>query len=304
MSNGAARQSAELWNLMTGKRISTFPAKAGFAFCDVALSPDGQLAAGMMYSSDAPTVRTKRKIELNVWNLKTGQSRWTSPIQDHTIQTPETPICQVEFSPNSRILATSINRSFDKKLQSGTRIWHVSPGTLQQVIPLVSDSNSFAFSRDSSVLGFVTLVKGNSQLHLWNLNARKLQAKLQAVHEGNLLPIVDIVFSPNQQDVTAFSADGIFKYIHSWQITTGKLQRSSQLSIDRTASLLALSPDGQTYVYGSDVIGYHISNFQTNRSWEFPQGLSPTSAVTRVVFSPDGQQMAIVSNDKTINVIH
>jgi WD40 repeat protein len=154
------------------------------------------------------------------------------------------------------------------------------------------------------VVGYTTLVNGNSQLHLWNLNARKLQANLQAVHEGNLLSIADIVFSPNQQDVMAFTYDGgIFSYLHRWQIKTGKLQRSSPLSIDRTASLLALSPDGQTYVYGSDVIGYYIGNFQT-KSWEFPQGLSPTSGLTRVVFSRDGQQMAIMSNDQTINVIH
>ncbi len=103
----------------------------------------------------------------------------------------------------------------------------------------------------------------------------------------------------------AFSYDGgISNYISRWQIKTGKLQRKSELSIDRTASLLALSPDGQTYVYGSDVIGYYIGNFQTNKSFPFPQSLSPTSGLTRMVFSPDGQQMAIVSNNQTINVIH
>ncbi len=305
LTNGATEQSAELWSLTTGKRISAFPAKAGFAFCDVALSPDGQFAAGLMYSREASTVRTKRKIELNVWNLKTGQSRWTSPIQDHTIQTPETPVCQVEFSPNSRVLATSIS-SRSNKLQSGVRIWNAPQGTLQQVTgSAVTHIEGLAFSRDSAVVGFTTLVNGNSQLHLWNLNARKLQAKLQAVHEGNFLSIADIVFSPNQQDVMAFTYDGgIFSYIHRWQIKTGTLQSSSVLPLDRTDGLLALSLDGQTYVYGGDVTGYHIGNFQTDRSWEFPQGLSPTSGLTRVVFSPDGQQMAIMSNDQTINVIH
>ncbi|HEY9691432.1 MAG TPA: WD40 repeat domain-containing protein [Oculatellaceae cyanobacterium] len=308
-TNGANERSAELWDLTSGKRISAWSATPSFTFCDVALSPDGQFAAGLMYSGNAPT-STKRNIELLVWNLKTGQSRWARPIQNHPIQSTDTPLCQVEFSPNSRLLATSIS-GMSNKLQSGVRIWNVLQGTLQQVTPMAvvagiyPNGNRFAFSPDSSVLGVVTLVNGNSQLHLWNLSARKLQAKLQSVHEGNLLSISDIVFSPNQQDVIVFSSDGgIFSYIHRWQIKTGKLQRSLRLTIDRTASLLALSPDSQTYVYGSDVIGYYIGNFQTNRSFPFPQALSPTFSSTRVVFSPDGQQMAIENNDQTIKVIH
>jgi len=120
-TNGATEQSAELWSLTTGNRISAFPAKSGFALCDVALSPDGQFAAALMYSREAPTLPTKRKVELKVWNLKTGQSRWTTPIQDHAIQTTETPVCQVKFSPNSRVLATSIS-SPSNKFQSGVRI--------------------------------------------------------------------------------------------------------------------------------------------------------------------------------------
>lgn len=258
-----------------------------------------------MYSRSASTLNSKRKVELKVWNLKTGQSQWTTPIQDHAIQTTETPVCQVEFSPNSRVLAISIS-SPSNKFQSGVRIWNVSPGTLQQITVLsVAYINRFAFSLDSSVLGFITLVNRNSQLHLWNLNTRKLQAKLQAIQGSNVLPIVDIVFSPNQQDVIAFTYDGgLFSRIHRWQIKTGKLQHTSELPIDRTDGLLALSPDGQTYVYGGDVTGYHIGNFQINRRWEFPQGLSLTSGNTKVIFSPDGQQMAIMSGNQTINVIH
>jgi WD40 repeat protein len=303
-TNGATGQSAELWSLTTGNRISAFPAKSGFALCDVALSSDRQFGAALMYSREAPTLPKKRQVELKVWNLKTGQSRWIRPIQDHAIQTTETPFCRVEFSPNSRVLATSIS-SHSNKFQSGVRIWNVPQGTLQQVAgSAVTYNNRFAFSLDSSVLGFVSLANRNSQLHLWNLNARKLQAKLQAIQGNYVLPIADIVFSPNQQDVIAFSNDGgLYSRIHRWQIKTGKLQRSSELPIDRTDGLLALSPDGQTYVYGGDVTGYHIGNFQTNRTWEFPLNRSPTGW-PKVVFSPDGQQMAIVSDNQTINIIH
>ena len=303
-TNGATGESAELWSLTTGEQISAFRAKPGFGLCDVALSPNGQFAAALTYSRSAPSLPKKRQIELKVWNLKTRQSQWTSPIQSHAVQTTETPICQVEFSPNSRVLATSISSS-SNKLQSGVRIWNVPAGTLQQIArSAVTRINRLAFSQDSSVLGFTTLANGNFQLHLWNLNARKLQSKLQAVREGNLLSILDIVFSPNQQEVIAFTSDGgIMSYIHRWLFRTGKLQSWSELAVDRTDNLLAVSPDGQTYVYGGDVTGYHIGNFLSNKTWDFPQGFSPMRGNTRVVFSPDGQQIAIAYDDQTIKVI-
>jgi WD40 repeat protein len=301
LTNGANEQSAELWSLKIGKPIYAFPAKSGFIVCDVALSADGQLAAALMYSRSAPTLPTKRQVELKVWNLKIKQAQWTSPIQTHAIQTNETPICQVEFSPNSRFLATSIS-SRSRKPQVGVRIWNASQGTLQQVTrSAVTDISRLAFSPDSSVLGFVT---GNSQLHLWSLSTRKLQAKLQAVDNNYVMSIVDVVFDPNRQEAIAFTSDGgIFSRLYRWQIKTGKLQSSSEIPIDRTDRLLALSPDAQTYVYGGDVTGYHIGNFQTRNSWEFPQNLSPTSGLTNVVFSPDAQQMAIALGNQTINIL-
>ena len=79
LTTDATRQTAQLWSLTTGQKQSTVPVKAGFAFCNVALSKDGQFAAALLYSREASSVPTKRKIELNVWNLKTGQSQWTSP---------------------------------------------------------------------------------------------------------------------------------------------------------------------------------------------------------------------------------
>jgi hypothetical protein len=39
--------------------------------------------------------------------------------------------------------------------------------------------------------------------------------------------------------------DGGFGSVHRWAIKTGKLQRSSGLSIDRSDKLAVLSPDGQ-----------------------------------------------------------
>ncbi|KJH73507.1 hypothetical protein UH38_01700 [Aliterella atlantica CENA595] len=301
LTNGANEQSAELWSLTTGKQIYAFPAKSGFALCDVALSADGYLAAALMYSLSAPTLPTKRQVELKVWNLKTKQAQWTSPIQTHAIQTNETPACQIEFSPNSRFLATSIS-SRSRNPQVGVRIWNARQGTLQQITrSAVTYINRLAFSPDSSVLGFVT---GNSQLHLWNLSARKLQAKLQALDGKYVMLILDAIFSPNQQEAIAFTSDGgIFSRLYRWQIKTGKLQSSSELPIDRTDSLLSLSPDAQTYVYGGDVTGYHIGNFQTRNSWDFPQNLSPTSGLTTVVFSPDAQQMAIAQGNQTINIL-
>jgi WD40 repeat protein/tetratricopeptide (TPR) repeat protein len=295
-------QPAELWNLTTNKKEVTVPAKAGFAYCNVALSADGQYAAALLHSIDAPSAtRTKRKIEVKVWNLKTGQTQWTSPIQDHVILAGQTTVCEIEFSPNSQILATSIS-SPSYQLQPGVRLWSVPQGKLLSVTnSKTSAIDNLAFTRDSSMLGFSTRVDNQAQAHLWNLNDRKLQVTLKA--EGNPPPgIVDVFFSPNQQDVLAYTDDGIFDRLYRWQVQTGKLKNISPLAPDRTDRLLGLSPDGETYVYGGDVTGYHIGNLRSNLSLDFPQPLSPSSATRKVVFSPDGQQMAI-SNEQNITIL-
>lgn len=297
------RQSAELWNLTTGKRQSSFPAKAGFAFCDLALSADGQFAAALLYSRETPTVPMKRKIELKVWNLKTGQSQWASPIQDHAIQTNQAPECQVEFSPNGQILAASVSR-FTNQPQTGVRLWNPSQGRLLSVTSsTVTSISQLAFSPDSSVLGFSTRVNDQAQIHLWDLRDRKLQATLKPVEGGYSQGISAFLFSPNQQDVIAYTYDGgIFSRLYRWQVKTGKLKGSSVLPPDRTDRLLGLSPDGETYVYGGDVTGIHIGNLRTGQSFDFPQELRPAFSTTTVVFSPDGQQMAI-GDDRTIAIL-
>lgn len=298
----ATKQSAELWSLTTGQKQSTVPAKAGFAFCDVALSADGQFAAALLYSLDAPMLPTKRNIELKVWNLKTGQSQWTSPIRDHVIQTNRNPECQVEFSPNSQILATSIS-SLTNKPQTGVRLWNVPQRKLQSVTSsVVTSVGNLAFSRDSSMLGFSTLVNNQSQIHLWNLSDRKIQAILK-VGEGKYpLGISAVQFTPDRQDIIAYTNNGLFSKLYRWQVKTGNLKRIADLSPDRTDRFLGLSPDSETYVYGGDVTGFHLGNLRTNRSLDFPPGLQPDSSVSKVVFSPDGQQMAIV-NAQTITVL-
>ncbi len=313
LTNGATAQSVELWSLTTGKKQSTFSAKAGFVFCDVALSADGQFAAALLNSNEFPAAPAKRKIELKVWNLKTGQPQWNVPIQDHVIQTDQVPLCQVKFSPNGRLLATSISSPANKP-QKGVRLWNVPQGTLQQVTSsAVNAIYQLAFSPDSSLLGFTTVVNNKSQLHLWNLRGscgvalcanRTLKATLSAPLGRYFGTIANFRFDLNQQDVIAYVWDGeLISYLYRWQIKTGKLVSTRELPLDRQDGLLAVSPDGQTYIYGGQVTGYHIGDLQIRQSLNFPQGLSlPMDQQKKVVFSPDGQQIAISYNE-TITIL-
>jgi tetratricopeptide (TPR) repeat protein len=294
LTTDATRQTAALWNLTTGQKQAIVTAKAGFAFCDVALSADGQFAAALLYAREASSVLTKRKIELNVWNPKTGQARWTSPIKDHVIQANQTTACQVEFSPNSQSLATSVS-GLTFQSQPGVRLWSVVPGKLQAVTSSsVAAIGNLTFSRDSSTLGFSTLVDNQAQVHLWHLNGRRIQAILKAGEGKSPLGILAVQFTADQQDIIAYTNDGIFSKLYRWQAKTGKPKGISELGPDRTDRFLGLSPDSETYVYGGDVTGFHIGNLRSNGSLAFPQGLQPDSSVSKVVFSPDGQQMAIV----------
>lgn len=300
---GATDQSADLWNLKTGTKLSTFPAPAGFAICDLTLSADGQFAAALLYSQVTQIATTKRQIKLQVWNLKTGKVQWASPIQDHIIQSEQFPLCQAQFSPDSQRLATSVSTVSDQS-QVGVRLWDVPTGKLQAVTSsVVTAILQLSFSPDGSLLGFTTRIHQQSQLHLWNLRDRRLQANLKAVQDGYVLILLDFLFSPTQPTAIVYTTDGgIFYRLYRWRTQTGHLESSSELPLDRTDGLLAVSPDGETYVYGGEVTGYHIGNLRTAQEWRFPQELEPTQFPTKVVFSPDGQQMA-VSTGVTISIL-
>ncbi|MGV0027720.1 WD40 repeat domain-containing protein [Phormidesmis priestleyi] len=310
---GQDGKTINLWNLTTGKKQSTFSAKAGFVFCGAALSADGQFAAALLTSTEATASPTKRKIELQVWNLKTGKTQWNVPVQDHTIQSEQPFSCQVEFSPNSRLLATSIDGAANKS-QAGVRIWNVPQGTLQQVTRSTMTAIAhLSFSQDSSFLGYTFEMNNKSQLHLWNLRGscgvalcanRTLKANLSAPRDKYFGTIANFRFDLNQQDAIAYVWDGeLISYLYRWQIKTGKLVGTRELPLDRQDGLLAVSLDGQTYVYGGQVTGYHIGDLQTRQSLNFPQGLSlPMDQQKKVVFSPDGQQIAISYNE-TITIL-
>ena len=218
------------------------------------------------------------------------------------IQANQTTQCEIEFSPNSQILATSIS-GLTFQSQPGVRLWSVPQGKLQSVTSSrVAAVGNLAFSRDSSMLGFSTLVDNQSQIHLWNLSNRKIQAILKVGKGKYPLGILAAQFTPDQQDIIAYTHDGLFSKLYRWQVKTSNFKGISDLGTDRTDRFLGLSPDSETYVYGGDVTGFHIGNLRTNRSLDFPQGLKPDSSVSKVVFSPDGQQMAIV-NAQTIMVL-
>lgn len=309
LTDGGGEKTINLWNLTTGKTQSTFSAKAGSVFCGAALSADGQFVATLLTSTEATASPAKRKIELQVWSLKTGQTQWNVPIQDHTIQSDQPVPCQVVFSPNSRLLATSINGAANKS-QAGVRLWNVPQGTLQQVTRSTMNAiDHLSFSSDSSFLGYTFEINSKSQLQLWNLRDRALKANLSAPQYADSRPgtprheyfgsIANFRFDLNQQDAIAYVWDGeLISYLYRWQIKTGELLGTRELPLDRQDGLLAVSPDGQTYVYGGQVTGYHIGDLQTRQSLNFPQGLSlPMDQQRKVVFSPDGQQIAISYNE-------
>lgn len=309
LTTGATAQSVELWNLTTGKKQSTFPVEAGVGICNAALSANGEFVAALTYAQETPAASTKRKIALRMWNLKTGRSLWNIPIQDRVIQGEQLPSCQVEFSPNSQLVATSISGAADKA-QTGVRVWNVPQGTLQQVTgSRVNAIEKLAFSPDSSLLGFTTNVNSQSQLHLWNLRDRKLQANLKGLPvqqpAGLYFPdLFNFAFSPSQQDVIAYTFDNeLISRLYRWQTSTGKLLGTRDLPIDRQDGLFAISADGQTYVYGGQVSGYHIGNLQSKRTWRFAQGLDLSLDQSKAVaISSDGQQVAI-SYDQAIVIL-
>jgi WD40 repeat protein len=85
-------------------------------FGDVAISPNGQFVASIIYS------QIDKSIAVGLWNSKTGEAIWKKPIVTNSAEFPSqgdfeqisvvSHVSSLEFSPNGQFLASSTQKTF------------------------------------------------------------------------------------------------------------------------------------------------------------------------------------------------
>lgn len=296
--NGEQGKAIQLWNVTKGELLSSIKGDDTTYFGDVAISPNGQFIASIIYS------RIDKSIGVGLWNSKTGEAIWKKPIVTNSVEFPSqsdfeqisvaSQVSSLEFSPNGQFIASSAQKTFGSTNRQ-IQLWDVATGKKRFVLRSNIESlRQLRFSPNSQVLASLGFNPDGAfnykgMVQLWNPNTGQLLHTLK----DNLIPH-RMVFSPNGQTLTSLSKDSMMydAHLRTWNVKTGRTLRTVPVSVDRTDYLLSLTPDAKTHLTSGQVAGTRMFNSQTGKNWGLP-GANDVYTARTALFSPDGQMLAI-----------
>jgi RNA polymerase sigma factor (sigma-70 family) len=201
-------RSIRLWDLQTGKELTTLLKIKGGNVTAVALSPDGETLAAIVYQRNQNT-----SVRMVLLDAETGKQRWAV----------EGEAGRLAFSPDGKTLAA---------LGVGVKLWDVQTG---EVRATCGGAACLAFSPDSR-----TLATGGDPIRLWDVRT----GKERAAFPGQKDATTSLAFSPDGRTLTAAS----YSRVTRWDVATLKEQASLEQAPYTTAAYeVAFSPDGRTF---------------------------------------------------------
>jgi WD40 repeat protein len=289
--NGERGKAIQLWDVTKGELLSSIKADDTTYFGDVAISPDGQFVASIIYS------QSDKSIGVGLWNSQTGEAIWKKPIVTNSAEFPPkrdfeeyfpfSPVSSLEFSPNGQFIASSAQKNSGSTNQQ-IQLWNVATGEKRFVFRSNIESlRQLSFSPDSQVLASQGAYKYKGIIQLWNPNTGKPLHTLK----DDLMPY-SMVFSRDGQTLTSFSREMYTAHLRTWDVKTGGTLRTVPAAVDRTDNLLVLSPDAKTYLITGEVAGSRIWNNQIRKEWPL-RGFDVSRGASTALFSPDGQMLAV-----------
>ena len=275
--SGGANGTIKLWDVATGRELSTFVGHTNRINC-VAFSPDGKTVvsgSGGIYSSHDNTVK--------LWNVATGREL-------RTLVGHREPVNSVAFSPDGKSIVSASGGLLTGGEDKSIKLWDVATGReLYSLGGHLDDVRSVAFSPDGK-----NLASGSHDhtLKLWKVATGKELLTIA----GHGSSVWSVAFSPDGRTLVSGSTD---KSLKLWDVATGQMLRTFA---GHASSVLgvAFSPDGGTLV--------SASMDKTLKIWDVATGMELRSfvghglSVESVAFSPDGKTLVSGSEDKAIKL--
>jgi WD40 repeat protein len=262
---GGNDKTVRLWEVEGGKETGRFEA-SGDRVCFLAFSPDGlRLAAGS-------------SMGVRVWDLKANKE----------LPRPQAEISRVlalAFSPDGKNLVfagipngNSADDAFHTcDVGSGKELARFG-GSIFHGVP------SLTFSPDAKILA----TGGDNIIRLWNGTTGQEALPFA----GHTSEVYMLIFSPDGKAVLSGSfADST---IHLWDPNTGRESHLLALPVNQRLYSPAVTMDGKKLAAGcsQDIVLWDLS-----KGMEVGRIKQPaSSAVDRLVFSPDGQKLAFADS--------
>lgn len=277
------------------------------AFLHTFKTPDKRSVNSYRYSPNGSTFAISNGLEINVWNVKSGEI-------ERTICGYADVVRDAVFSPDGKTIVS---------LDDIVRIWDVTTNKLINTISAERSVACFAYSPngeilacgtyDNTILLFETdtwqhsltleghtdsvmsvefspdgktLASGGNDntIHLWNPIAGEQISKLKGHKNG----VNDIVFSPDNSTLVSGADDGTIRF---WDVFTGKLLNSIETDPHDSIDSVIFSPDGLILACTGENGGEGI-RFWNVSTGELLRTIDVDAGAFSVVYSPDGQTIA------------
>ena len=233
----------------------------------VAFSPDGKLIA------------TKNYDTAKIWNAQTGKQLLT--LEKHTEE-----IDSIVFSPNGQQLAIASGEEVLMwDAQTGNYLYKVQG---QNFLEHAGNRTNLVFSPEGQRLATVS----DDKVLIWNAQTGKSKS------------FPDLSLPENSKvSSMAFSADGkllataLEEEVLMWNVQTGE----SLPSLPKKVESVVFNPNGKQLATASKNTVL-IWNIQAETKFYYYYPLEPEDTVKSIVFSSDGQKLAAVLDNKTVQV--
>ncbi len=269
-------------------------------------TPDGRSVNSYRYSPDGSTVAISNGLEINFWNIKSGEL-------ERTISDYAEAIRNAVFAPDGKTLVS---------LDDIVRIWDVTTRKLLNTLSEKRSIVSVAYSPDGLTLacgtynntillfqtdtwqhtitleghtGSVTTVAfshdgktlasgGDNTIRLWDPMTGEQLHKLK----GHKDSVHDITFSPNNSTLASGGGDGTIRF---WDVVTGKLLNTIETDPNESIDSVTFSSDGSTLTCTGEN-GDKGIRFRDVSTGELLRTIDVDAGAFSVVYSPDGKTIA------------
>ncbi|KAG0289095.1 Target of rapamycin complex subunit lst8, partial [Linnemannia gamsii] len=260
--SGSHDGTIRFWDAETGVAGDVWEPNYGRVQC-LAISPDGRhVASG---HGDGT---------LRLWNTSTG-------LADFDLRGHTNIIMSVMFSANGQQIASA---AFD----STVRLWDSLAGIPIAVFSSPSPIIDVSFAPNGLQLASAGVL---DKIHLWDVRS----IRSSAGHQAHLNFVRTVIYLPTGPSIVSGGLEGTICY---WDASTGAAESSHALSTRMTKSI-ALSSDGMQAAFCiNDTI--QLRNLQTGEPGPVLEG--HTKDVTGLAYSPCGQWITSISDDKTVRL--